>query len=289
MSPGFKVRHPLLDLEIAAEEGSRLKFHEEVLPNLLGKLTEVIRADGCIKHPIIADAKTHIILDGMHRVAAVKNLHFRYIPVCFVDYSSDLVEIGRWYRMVTGSAENTLEILISTMEKLGFTAEEKPFEQVSRLVEGRKATLGLANWRKAFAVQGQKEATVKEAYDAVKLAETQFKSRGFKVTYHTEQDAGEKIKLNRVTAMMMTPPVTKEEVVETVEKGQLFAPKSTRHMFPVKFAFVNIPISWLSGELELEEVNRRIVEHLAKRQIVHLISRRKTSAGRYAPGVYVFK
>ena len=78
----FPIIHPKIRLEIKLEKVENLHIHEEVIPNILHKLTEDIRADNLFKHPVIVDSKTLVVLDGMHRVAATKNLGYRFIPVC---------------------------------------------------------------------------------------------------------------------------------------------------------------------------------------------------------------
>lgn len=44
-----------------------LKPHEKGSPVYLELLKREILKDGMLKYPIIADGKTHVILDGMHR------------------------------------------------------------------------------------------------------------------------------------------------------------------------------------------------------------------------------
>lgn len=62
-----------------------LKPHEKGSPLYLEMLKQEILKDGVLKYPIIADEKTHVILDGMHRWLALKSLGYTLIPVMFVD------------------------------------------------------------------------------------------------------------------------------------------------------------------------------------------------------------
>jgi len=54
----------------------------------LKTLKKEIRSDRVLKKPIAADINTHIILDGHHRIEALKLLGCSTIPVLFVDYNS---------------------------------------------------------------------------------------------------------------------------------------------------------------------------------------------------------
>jgi hypothetical protein len=91
----MKVEDPPLDFVrerriVLIEE---LKGHESIDPDYLDALTEEIRADGILKKPIVADERTGVILDGHHRVAALRRLGCSKVPVCFVDYSSPRIVV----------------------------------------------------------------------------------------------------------------------------------------------------------------------------------------------------
>jgi len=70
-----------------------LKHHEEVDSTRLMKLREEIRSDGILKLAIAVNKDRNIILDGHHRVVALKDLGCAKTPVVFVDYSSPDIEV----------------------------------------------------------------------------------------------------------------------------------------------------------------------------------------------------
>ncbi|MEM3458105.1 MAG: ParB N-terminal domain-containing protein [Candidatus Bathyarchaeia archaeon] len=73
------------NLKIALLPIDELKPHEEGSPIYFELLKQEILKDGVLKYPIIADEKTHVILDGMHRWLALKSLGYTLIPVILVD------------------------------------------------------------------------------------------------------------------------------------------------------------------------------------------------------------
>lgn len=75
---------------------NRLKPHEEVVEDNLGKVIESIRSEKVLKEPIIVDSETKVILDGHHRYEAFKVLGERRIPCMLVDYMSDQIEVDHW-------------------------------------------------------------------------------------------------------------------------------------------------------------------------------------------------
>ena len=65
-----------------------LKEHEEIRPEYLEELKNEILSDGILKMPIAVDKATYIILDGHHRLHALKKIGCRRIPVILFDYQS---------------------------------------------------------------------------------------------------------------------------------------------------------------------------------------------------------
>jgi hypothetical protein len=73
-----------------------LKEHEEIRPAYLEELKDEIVSDGILKMPIAVDRKTYIILDGHHRLHALKKIGCNKIPVILVDYQSPEIEVIPW-------------------------------------------------------------------------------------------------------------------------------------------------------------------------------------------------
>jgi hypothetical protein len=73
-----------------------LKEHEEIRPDYLETLKNEILSDGILKMPICVDKKTCIILDGHHRLHALKRLGCKKIPVVLVDYQSPGIKVIPW-------------------------------------------------------------------------------------------------------------------------------------------------------------------------------------------------
>ncbi|MEM2367119.1 MAG: ParB N-terminal domain-containing protein [Candidatus Bathyarchaeia archaeon] len=73
-----------------------LKPHEKGSPLYLEMLKKEILRDSVLKYPIIADEKTNVILDGMHRWLALKSLGYTQIPVLCVNiFQNPQIRIGR--------------------------------------------------------------------------------------------------------------------------------------------------------------------------------------------------
>ncbi|MGQ9459939.1 MAG: ParB N-terminal domain-containing protein [Candidatus Bathyarchaeaceae archaeon] len=280
----FLIHHPSVRLEIKLEEVEKLHIHEEVISDILRKLTEEIRADGYVKHPVIVDSKTLVVLDGMHRVAAIENLGCRFIPVCLVEYENPHILVGCWCRVVNHSSD--LGKLVETVREMGFTVEECQRETALKLVSARKAAISIVSRSKCFAVYGPQE--IKEIYDAIKQIELKLKSVGYSIGYDTDSDALNKVSSGKVLSMLMMPNVSKRDVVTVALRGEVFAHKTTRHVIPVRPLFVNVPLEWLYSKLSLKEANETLIRYLSKKEVIRLPPGQVLDR-RYEEELYVFK
>ena len=70
-----------------------LREHEEIRPDYLEELKNEILSDGILKMPIAVDKKTYVILDGHHRLHALKKIGCKRIPVILFDYQSPEIEV----------------------------------------------------------------------------------------------------------------------------------------------------------------------------------------------------
>jgi len=75
---------------------SLLKPHENVDSKVLNGLIESINNDGVIKKAIVIDRKTHVIIDGHHRVKALEALNCDRVPCLLIDYYSPKVLVLSW-------------------------------------------------------------------------------------------------------------------------------------------------------------------------------------------------
>jgi hypothetical protein len=73
-----------------------LREHEEIRPDYLEELKNEIISDGILKMPIAVDKSTYIILDGHHRLHALKRIGCKKIPVILVDYQLPEIEVIPW-------------------------------------------------------------------------------------------------------------------------------------------------------------------------------------------------
>lgn len=74
---------------------SELKPHEQFCEIRLKEVRKSILSEG-LKHPIVVDRTTKIILDGHHRYNTLKSLKIKKVPVFYVDYFDDKIILDSW-------------------------------------------------------------------------------------------------------------------------------------------------------------------------------------------------
>jgi len=278
----FCITHPLVTLEIKLEI-EKLRIHEETIAEVVERLSDEIQRDAHVKHPVIVDKETLVVLDGMHRVAALQYLGCNLIPVCLVDYNNPNITVGSWFRVIENGQE-TGGNLREDLEESGYSLQEIADDEVDRKMCDAEIMLGIVTSRKCYGILGKTES-VKETYEHIKQLEGNLRKFGYKIGYETESDAVNKVKSGEVLAAIIAPKITKRDVVTTALKGEVFVYKSTRHVIPARPLFVNVPLEWLN--MNPEEANKLLFEYLSRKKLRHL-PRGQTLDRRYEEELYVF-
>jgi hypothetical protein len=113
----YSINHEGLLLDIALVETDRLLIHEETIPFMLNKLKVRIERDGVQSAPILVDRNTHVVLDGMHRTAVLKELGCRFTCVCLLDYFDPSISVQRWCRIIPAPfSEENAETLLAEID-----------------------------------------------------------------------------------------------------------------------------------------------------------------------------
>ncbi len=77
-------------------ELQRLREHEEIDPGAVQALADRLRRDEVVQDPIWVARGSWVVLNGHHRVAALKRLGATRAPAWVFDYDSPAVHLERW-------------------------------------------------------------------------------------------------------------------------------------------------------------------------------------------------
>ena len=281
----FTILHKGLTLSIEILNIDQLHLHEEVIPTLLDQLSQTIQRDGCLMHPVIVDTNSHVVLDGTHRVAALKKLNCKRIPACLIDYNNPLIKVGCWYRVIKG--ERALEHTLTQVKQLGLGVEE-----VVKIDDVRigvpPIVAAVKSQERDFFIHSSFQG-LKEAYDVVKKIEGGLRRLPLEVSYETESDALSKLLEDRVDVVVLTPKPTKSSIINAALSGDVFAYKTTRHIIPARPLYLNVPLSLLrNDEKPLHEINNELRRMLQKRHLKHVAAGSILNERRYEEDLYLF-
>ena len=284
----YTIYHEKLSLHLKIVDINSLFLHEETIPEMLEKLAAEIRMDEALRHPVIVDKESFVVLDGMHRVAALKLLSCRRIPACLVNYKSPSISVGAWYRTITAANNYSIDKMLEEMSSLGFDIERVDLEPDDKI--GKNDIVAAIKTRENTHLICHSFGNLKEAYDYIKLIENRLKRLNFKVNYETEADSFKKLKEGIVDAVLLTPKLSKDEIVKTALSGEVFAHKATRHIIPARPLYVNVPLGLLTSEnLSLEQVNEEFRKMLMKKKLKMIPAGSFIENRRYEEDVYLFE
>jgi hypothetical protein len=161
----FSIRDGIL--KIALEDVWNLKLHEQVIPELVKQLEDSISSEKVLKDPVMVDESSLVVLDGMHRVVALRELGYAYIPCCLIDYRLPIVQLGAWYRLITGdrSIAEIANLVRSSFGNLKLTGSDA--SSSDRLVNDGEGVCALRSSSSAWLISTDKKPNHREAYDII--------------------------------------------------------------------------------------------------------------------------
>jgi L-serine kinase (ADP) len=276
---GYSIAGGKIPILITLRKISDLKPHEETVAVDLKRLVNALRDNPVLRHPIIADLRTGIVLDGTHRLAAIKQLKCKFIPSALVDYEDHQITVERWFRLFSGSNVRNLE---------NFLRRLKPRE-VSRdeCEDGLSKRRWYATVEKpmsylAFPVRSPSAyEMVRDSHDIEMAA----RKHRVNITYQDNKDPEAR---ESESLVMSTIKIEKQEVVETVRRGKLFPPKSTRHLVPSRPLGGGVPIDWLQGS-DFSQAQSRYQEFIQSRKVKRLPEGSRVGSRRYLEEVFLFE
>jgi hypothetical protein len=278
----YSINHEGLVLDIALVETESLLIHEEIIPFRLNKLKASIEHDGVQSAPILVDRKTHVVLDGMHRTAIMKELGCRFTCVCLIDYFDPSISIQRWCRIIPapfkkGNAEALLKELDLKLE---------PYELVKSPEDDGGLLLIFKDTIYRIVTDGDDLVEVfKKSY----RLERKLQEWGYEIQHCTESEAREHLTSGSYEATLYLPRVEKTQVIEVAKEKRILTPKATRHKLPARPVAVNAPLSMLRDKnITIDEANKKLAEQLREKKLTRFDPGTEWMGRTYDEVLYVF-
>ena len=227
--------------------------HEMIVNELLDELTRDMRETGVIRNLPVVDANTGLIIDGTHRIAALKKLGCLYAPVCLIDYTGDnRVKIFSWFRLVGDFS--SIDEIKSVLRSESISIERYFSRETLRAPS-------IVYGEKVIKFKAREKLDAYGSFKKVNEIEIKFRRSGYHVEYVSEHEGFKRLKTDRHKCLLVTPRLTKDDVLSVISRGKVFAPKSTRHIVPVRFHEISVPIDLLKS-LDLERIAKALYEKI---------------------------
>jgi hypothetical protein len=182
----FFIRPELLKI-------NELLPHEHVREERARRLAKNIILSRRILRPIIVEEESLAVLDGHHRLAALKTLGARYAPVVFAKYERDVRGMGIIRRVLKVKATSPEDALY------------KATELVENLLEPGTAELKLVSGDRFITLRG----STRSIYWALEVLREGYE--GYEVVAEP-------------------PPLSPEDVLKAARASKLFPPRSSLHL-----------------------------------------------------------
>ncbi len=208
-----------LKVEIALVDIRELKPHERFIPERVTVILDSLIKSRVLRRPLIVDSKTLTVIDGTHRLEALRRLTAKVVPAILVDYEgSNEIVVDRWVRVyeVKNSDKNT--VLRELRKVFGPSISIVDYDPLTAKID--EGLRGKA-YRFLEALEFSPNIIVKLRAAKPRRAPN--------------------------SIIILPPRISKAEVVEAALNGKLFPPKTTRHITVLKSIGLRTRLSNLSN------------------------------------------
>lgn len=274
---GYKIENAKIPVLLALKSVGELKPHEETVQFSLDALVALLRREPVLRHPIVVDENTGLVLDGTHRLAALRELGCQLAPCALVDYQDSRIRVERWFRKMKGANLGEFRPRLATM-----TPRPVESTKAEECLSNRTCYASVEDAQSCLAFPASTSDPVEMAYAGFEIEKIARKGR-LEVTYEDVKAIPSSRGL-----VLSTIAVEKSEVTEASSQHRVFPPKTTRHIIPSRPLGIGVPVALLKDS-ELERAQRKFLKHLNSRRLVHKPEGSLVGSRRYQEEVFVFE
>jgi uncharacterized ParB-like nuclease family protein len=240
---------------------SELMLHENESVERTAKLQERIRADGFLRNPVIVakvrrSSRLHyLLLDGVHRISALKNLGCRDVVAQLIDYSNEAVKVEVWHQLIRGA--DPLNLLKSLKHFFGKTLIKKPEAEANEL---RKKDFILMHLLlkngQSYIVERQSnlQSTTAKIREFVKILASSGE------LHRVNEDEAKSVMKSSSAAVgiLFIQALSKQDIVEIALSETKLPAGITRHIIPCRALGIAADLALLRVELSTAEKSKLI-------------------------------
>jgi hypothetical protein len=206
---------PFKEMPIEMLSLNSLKPHEALVQQELEAFKKSVTGLGIFYMPALVTSKDYIIIDGHHRWAGLKELGAKRMPCIILDYlTNDII--------------------------LQLNAANFPI-QISKISSRNEVVNKVRHGNGEFGLLCQDGTNHLIFANFQKITDIIQHSDKHKLGYiDTVESAIKELDKQTGDFILIRKPLTKQEVVEMAKAGQIFPPKSTRHILPFRYQDIEV-------------------------------------------------
>jgi hypothetical protein len=215
--------------------------HEDTIPSLLDSVKQDIQRTGYQRDPIVIDRKTRLVLDGMHRRAALQLLSSQFALCVAFDYLDDEIILQRWLRYFIAPDRQMLDEIIDIFK----LKRVENHEVAMQTVNSHNSSMALLSSRESYV--GEKSWDLGTLYRRLSDFDKIAAIRGIKVDFCPDSDQNN-LFLSESVFVLYPSPLSKQEIIALASGHRLLPFKTTRHLVPIRPMGIYFPLQLLKDE-----------------------------------------
>jgi hypothetical protein len=219
--------------------------HEDTIPELLKSVTADLLRTGLQRDPILIDKKSKVVLDGMHRRAALQSADARFALCAEYDYESSAVKLERWLRYFVAPEKKMLNEIIDLFS-LG---RVDSITDAIQKVDEEKTRIALLSRSSSFISKDLED--LGNVYQRISACDSIFRKAKVEIQFIEESRKLEAFTSDSVYVIYPSP-LSKKDVIDMAMSGRVFPFKTTRHVVPVRPMGVCFPTDSLKRGSQME-------------------------------------
>ncbi|MDP3769301.1 MAG: hypothetical protein Q8S13_14910 [Dehalococcoidia bacterium] len=264
----------LPDLRIVSARD--VSLHEDADPVRVERLVSRLRQDGMLRNPPVAAALSHgryVVLDGANRTSALAAIGAPVVALQVVDYADPAIRLEVWRHLIVEPMDP-----VAAVRAAGLSVERASRDAAARALDERKVACYIVTDHDAFVVALSQSrplaATLSLAVGAYKGA-----ARIYRVP--TEDFEALAREYGEVSAIIVFPRLSKEDILEIAASPAKLPTGITRHLIPGRALRLNLSLDALTAPGDVEQKNQALRDLMRRRLL--------EGAVRYYPeGAYLF-
>jgi hypothetical protein len=198
-----------------------LRPHEQIDPIRLQEIKKQLIREGIQREPIIIDGDHLIVLDGHHRIRALKDLGYSKVVAHKINYNDDGLILKTWHPAIKGSKK---ELQTTLHDHIVSSENDQNIVRCPRLI--------------LHDVEHNLKTNRKTIMNSI--------LGRFRIKYlRNEEKARELARHDKFAGCIIFESIEKQDVVNAALSGSIFPPKTTQHIIPCKPEKCFIPLEKL--------------------------------------------